>query len=455
MTLNDCAKELAVNNTLRSSAFESADGFGEVYLWQPPLQPLLTAVIYKLFGFGIWQTRVPPVFFGSCLAGLLFIIGRKLFQNQMAGFLSALFFILNPLFLQMVRSGRMDGQFLFLSVLGIYFFFRWNDKGRHRKWLTFSGFAFGAACITHPTGIVWVLAGCILLAIDESGGRIKNMLTFTFSAALFPMMWILWALRTPELFWKQFIGHGVDRLTGGSIIERPIREIYRYVRDYRRTPLLLISYAASFVWFIRYRKISPHLFRSLFVLFMVPFLFSMFFMTKEASGYYSLLPCLILSLCTGAMFVHWFRIIPPKMKWIPAMVFTIVISNMLASGLLGRYMVLAQQWRFRDYRVVESAIDRSIPKGSLVIGPPQIWYAIVKSGSTLKLGQNPDPAVHEFAVLAVEDKPHSLPGYKKIAEFGKPLPPLFGRIQLETADYNLEIWKSDIGSTDGERMSLS
>ena len=123
VTLNDPGKELALNGHLISSVFSDRNSFGEAYYWQPPGQPLLMALIYRVFGFGIWQTRIPGLLFASGILIVLYFLSIRLLRNNNGAILSILILGLDPKFIESARSARMDTQSIFLSILGIYLFF--------------------------------------------------------------------------------------------------------------------------------------------------------------------------------------------------------------------------------------------------------------------------------------------------------------------------------------------
>src|SRR5713101_2416738 len=99
VTLNEPAKELALHGKFRSLVFSGSDGFDERYLWLPPAHPLLTALVYRVFKFGIWQTRIPVVLFGGCAIVLLYFIARRFLNDHRSALYSALLFALNPQFI--------------------------------------------------------------------------------------------------------------------------------------------------------------------------------------------------------------------------------------------------------------------------------------------------------------------------------------------------------------------
>lgn len=119
VVINDPARELAFNGKLRSSVFAGESGFEHVFLWLPPLHQIITAIVYKTFGFGIWQTRIPVVIFGSFSLIVIYFIALKLLKEKLPALIGVVLFALNPQFIHTARSGRMDTLCILLSALAI------------------------------------------------------------------------------------------------------------------------------------------------------------------------------------------------------------------------------------------------------------------------------------------------------------------------------------------------
>jgi len=163
VTLNDPAKELGVHGRFRSSIFHGYDGYDRGYFWQPPGQLLVMGAVYRVFGFGIWQTRIPGVLLGGGVLAALYLLTANLFDSRRAGLWAAGLFGLDPMFITLARSGRMDAQCLLLSLLSVDVCLRWaaaqatRSPYRSKAILAASGLLVGLAGITHPVAIAWAL----------------------------------------------------------------------------------------------------------------------------------------------------------------------------------------------------------------------------------------------------------------------------------------------------------
>ena len=195
VTVNDPAKELALNGRMISSVFADWNGFGEAYYWQPPGQPALMALVYKLFAFGIWQTRIPGLLFGSGTLLVLYLLAVRLLRSRSAALLSAVILGLDPKYIESARSGRMDTQSLFLALMGVLFFvgvMQDDDHASARGWrVLLAGACLGLAGITHPLAVAWVAAIGVITVAWRRPGQLHTFLVVAVLAAIPAAMWIL------------------------------------------------------------------------------------------------------------------------------------------------------------------------------------------------------------------------------------------------------------------------
>jgi 4-amino-4-deoxy-L-arabinose transferase-like glycosyltransferase len=448
-TLNDPAKELAWHGRLRSSVFAPFVGFDQAYFWQPPGATLVTALSYKAFGFGIWQTRVPGLIFGAGVIFLLSWLATRLFNSPRAGFFAGLIFALDPQFIICARSGRMDTQCLFLVLAGVLLHLRAEAAASRRwAWHLASGLAVGLAGLAHPLALPWALALLAMILLLGETKRWANAGFFALGAGLAPGCWLAYALRTPQLWMAQFLHHGKRHLAQGGLWTRLAGEVGRYLElhIYLLVPFLLVTYFGSWLWLVLGANYPRRTRLQVSILFLVPFLFNALLMAE--GSYYFLYPVLGLAVAAGAWLAEfwpraWAR--PATLRTAALAVFCLLLAgNVLGRGLLGRWLALAYQWQARDYyRQVEVPLEKILVPGDVVWGRPESWYAVEKAGATLVVVGQPDPEKHDYVVIKPEHVTRLGPGYHKIADIGQPLPPIFGRWEAFSGDYQMQIWKSD------------
>jgi 4-amino-4-deoxy-L-arabinose transferase-like glycosyltransferase len=446
--LNDPAKELALHHRFISAVFSDRPIFQERYYWHPPGQQLVTALVYQVFGFGIWQTRVPVVMFGGLAAGALYLLALAAWRDRRAALAGALLFGLDPKVIQVARSGRMDMQSLFLSFVGlIVFLTAENLEGpRRTRRLAAAGLIIGLAGVVHPVAAFWALAVGLLILIAGQPGKVRSLIVFGAASALPVLLWLTYGLSRPEVFFKQFLAHGHIHKTYGGPLIRLANELLRFPHDLKLEPLALIVYAAALPWLAlrsracRQRKIE------LLVLFLVPFMLNAMFMVKTG-GYYYLHPNAIIMILGGGVLAHYLpeRLTRPRgWREAGAVIFAVLLLlNLLVAGFVGHYVIWAKQWRARDPAPVKAAVATAVPAGSVVFGPPQAWYAVVEAGSVMRLGKRPDPRRHDYAILPEAEAATVPAGFREVGRAGMALPPVLGKYGLSPLDYRLRIYQSE------------
>ncbi len=452
VTLNDPAKELALNGNLISSVFSDRNSFGEAYYWQPPGQPLLMALVYRLFGFGIWQTRLPGLLFASGILIMLYFLSMSLLHNHSGAIIAILLLGLDPKFIESARSARMDTQSLLLAISGIYLALslrstRDNNSNSNLPSVLLAGLCLGLAGITHPLAIVWVLS-LVLIRLLWKHDLSLNQFAWMLLVIVTPLLiWILSAFGSGELtlLGNQFLDHGGSRLASGSLLTRISDEVLRYWNAYRLAPGLLLIYFGGIVWLFGNRHNLHHRSSWLCVLSMLPILFNTAFMSKEV-GFYYLYPVSMMVLASGAMISQLWnmktRILSVLLPRIAVRgVLTALLISIIGVGILGRYIVLAYQWNQRDYQPIKLAIEKTIPPKSVVWGPPDIWYAVEEIGASLRIRGEPLPDRHDYLVTKLTGNNNIPTNIHLVAEFGSALPPIFRQISVNSADYRMQVWQ--------------
>src|SRR3974377_1420090 len=75
-TLNDPGLQLIKTGHFRSDVLSLNPGYEQPYLLYPPGLSFAAAASYLLFGFGLWQTRLPGIVFGALGVALIFYFVR-------------------------------------------------------------------------------------------------------------------------------------------------------------------------------------------------------------------------------------------------------------------------------------------------------------------------------------------------------------------------------------------
>ena len=107
----------AASNTAKTG-FPYVQGFG-TSIDQPPLGFYVEALAFAIFGLSAGTAVTLVTLFGLATVLLVYVLGRD-FYGKLAGLLAAALFALNPWHLVISRSGLIDAQCLFFSLLCLY-----------------------------------------------------------------------------------------------------------------------------------------------------------------------------------------------------------------------------------------------------------------------------------------------------------------------------------------------
>lgn len=460
VTLNSPAYELVTHGKLRSGVFADNPLFKESYYWQPPGQPLLTSLSYKVFGFGIWQTRIPQIL---CAMFMLYVFTALLYRvigDSTIATISALCFCFDPQFIYTARSGRMDAQCVLFIVCALWFCLRIVEN-RQIEYIWFAvlcGLSVGVAGLTHPIAIAYGVGfGCVILIVRYK--KPLHIVMYALSAALPLGLWMLTIYLASDysIFSEQFLKHGSDHIVQLSLSDKVIAELRRYLHDYKfapHIPLLFISIILTF--FVVFRKSWKSLYSSdnrvailvIGFLFLVTFGFNVVMMTKDV-GFYSVYPAIMLYSLMGIVAVNF---IPKYRRLVIGLLMSVLVLNM-ACGIGVRLAFVLGQWEERSYQPLETAYRKYVPSGATVFGSPELWYAAVNNDNQFRVRDYfsslaypkyavPNPMLHEYVVLNeneeyIVDALH----YTYVAKYYQPVPELLGSIPSKGSPYNFKVWK--------------
>ncbi len=134
----------AASNTAKMG-FPYVQGFGTV-IDQPPLGFYVEALAFAVFGLSVGTAVGLVTFFGLGTVVLVYVLGRA-FYGKLAGLLAAALFALNPWHLVISRSGLIDAQCLFFSLLCLIIGVMAVRRGSTKLALA-SGLVFAVAFLT-------------------------------------------------------------------------------------------------------------------------------------------------------------------------------------------------------------------------------------------------------------------------------------------------------------------
>jgi 4-amino-4-deoxy-L-arabinose transferase-like glycosyltransferase len=447
VTLDEPARELAFTGHLRSSYIALSNpskSFDRCFFWQPPGQALMVASSYKLFGFGIWQTRLPGL---ACAALCVLLMGLVCGELGCAVCVLAgdLFLILNPQFFRTATNARMDTLCWMFLLASLFVYLRFCQRERYHAVLSsaVSGLLVGLACMAHPLAVSWAIGFNIIIFLRKSG--IKAWLLFNVACALPTAAWLAWAYPHWSIFVEQFLRHGASRMATGGLLSRLFAEAQRTLVTHGPAPLYLL--AIFFGLFAAVLKVLPKSKppRDILILALVVGCFVTLFMGKQSGEYnaYYFIPFAVLS-ATGLEATYASsKLIGRRLLKLSGLIVVCWSMARLVSPIIIANTVQAQA---RDYALVERQLDALLPKGTEVWGSPEAWYAVIDNGGVLReLAGTPDPKSQKYLIL-----PHGLEtvyarkeGYVKVGSVGNVLPAFFGKT-FSSNDYRLVVWRSSV-----------
>lgn len=208
--ISSAAYQLAFHRRFASPATEGTAYLGSHFFLYPPGYFVVLALVYKLLGFGIWQTRLVSLAFGALTLVLLYLCTRRLTGSALAGLAASLFLWGDTRWIYLSRIGRMDSTAMALALGALLAFLRAGVPGGPPwAFVGLAGLLGGLAIMTGPRSAFPVLGiGLALLATPEFGhlkARLQQGALFAAGVALPGLGWLPYILSAPEAFQAQFI----------------------------------------------------------------------------------------------------------------------------------------------------------------------------------------------------------------------------------------------------------
>ena len=162
---------------------------------------------YRVFGFGIWQTRLLPLLSGGVAVWLGGVIPTRVAKSTSAGAAASLLIAVDPRFITTARGSRMDTPAIALLMVAFLLPID-HSRGTWARLLVESA---AAAALTHPLSVVWVV---VLLLMHLRKG-IRNCVVFASGGMALGAIWLFWMWPNRQFFKQQFIHHGATRAERG------------------------------------------------------------------------------------------------------------------------------------------------------------------------------------------------------------------------------------------------
>lgn len=143
--------------------------YEDFLLVHPPGYHYLTAAAYAVFGVSVYSAKLWPVIFSILSLVAFTALARQLLPAKQALFSVSLFAISYGVVSMTATALLYDGMVLF-GLIGIYYYFRSLQEGRHR-FLLFSGFSFAMSAYFRLYAVIPLAVVAFMLARQQ---RIKD-----------------------------------------------------------------------------------------------------------------------------------------------------------------------------------------------------------------------------------------------------------------------------------------
>ncbi|MDX2195577.1 MAG: glycosyltransferase family 39 protein [Cytophagales bacterium] len=439
--INSASHQYAMHGQFKSDMHPHKKGFEWGYFAHPPGHFAIQYMVYKIFGFGWFQTRFTGLIFGGIfifLAGYLTNTCTKQIRNAL---LCEFTLMLNPHIVYTSSMGRMDTEAMTFSTLAIIFIYIYQNTQKN-KFLYLAGFAAGISCMFHLCAILLAISiGVSYLIITK---KWKSFIIFGSLAAVPLSMWVGYGmLFHRQYFYQQAIGHSTEKWAGMHIIYNFVDEIVRTGFNYRFFPFYILFILCGLLFPLLYNKRnnSPY-FHLLILIFLIDFIFTSLLMTK-VSGYYNLYYIVIanIAVCTIWQLRHT-HILQVVYNWL----IILCTVNLIIFYAIPHYAAALAQKNERDYNPISEGIKKIIPPGVNVCGIPEAWYAVIASGSNIEV-TFPNPQKHHYIIKNKHNTDFLRydipPNYVPVATIGKEITPFMG-FTFSSTDYQMTIYKNTI-----------
>jgi hypothetical protein len=258
---------------------------GAVFVWHPPLYPLLEAAYLTLFGLvgaepitAIYQLRLINVLAAAVTAGLLYQIGKRIW-GMLCGSMIALIFCLDPYVQRINRRSMLETVAMMFLVLSIYLYLQRMHTDKRWAWgAILVGVAVGLSTLTKEVmffGALIPLTFACLFQRRQLGRALVAVATTGAVYSLYPLWMIVNGYGSDYLGMKErqslrFFGRLIQQKsaavasgppTGGkvSLVENLTTTLVPYIMSYFIIGVAVFVIAFIFVrpWLFTRQKATP------------------------------------------------------------------------------------------------------------------------------------------------------------------------------------------------------
>lgn len=216
--------------------------------WQPPLYFYALAPVIRIVGEDLLVMRLFSTAIGALIVLVTYWIGYTTTLDRKAGLLAGILIAVHPNFTTYIKLVRMDGMCMLFQMGSLLCLMAWSER-RGRGLLIAAALLAAAALLTHPLGMIGMVAGVLfLVSRGEMSGRARTVAAVTFAGPAMILLGIWIASLVPDHapLTEQL------RFQFGRKARLPWESAVNFISRYRTLPFFLLSTAvAAFVWYKR------------------------------------------------------------------------------------------------------------------------------------------------------------------------------------------------------------
>ena len=334
--------------------------FEKLNLSQPLLFTAAMALCYKLFGFGLVQSRLISVAFSGFLVLLTYLTARRLY-NAKIGLISAGLLMCNPLIFRYSRIARPEIMLTALGLLSVYLLIVSIESGRRTGYFL-CGIASGAAFLTHYNGIVLVLSIFAMLLLEKDW---KHVPWYMLGCILMGAVFLSHILQDYALFRVQFfdsLAKSKTTFSLSTILQSILGEQKRY---FAKVEVILPSaLGLGSLIYLGFSHREPHR-RLIRLTLLMLVVFGSVVQSKTIK--YACLIYPMLSIVTAAALIQLWKYKGLRML---ALLTLIVQVSFIGDALYKNGLA--------DYNGFSERIQRLIPPGAVVVGEFDFWFPLAQ-----------------------------------------------------------------------------
>jgi len=180
--LSDAALQFLKNGRFGYSVFgdlfglDKDVGFGNIHLFAE-------AMMFKLFGFGLYQARLVSFLSGLCLIWVTYLLGKRLYDRR-TGVMSAVLFSLSGMFVDVSHLARQDMMLALFMAASLYLYLLAREK-RSKILYFITGLLLALSLDVHLNGVAMIVSIGVLFLWEYKSNVFREKFFWFFVSGLF------------------------------------------------------------------------------------------------------------------------------------------------------------------------------------------------------------------------------------------------------------------------------